>query len=64
MTINRCDEQNAYACQKIPNECPEGWIPFKNACYLINSAREKFTTWYDANTTCTKYGANLLTINK
>lgn len=48
----------------ILGQCPDNWVPFKNKCYLINSDRQKFTTWFDANTTCSNFGANFVSINE
>lgn len=44
--------------------CPAGWDPYKNKCYLVNSARSVHTSWFDANTTCSNYGAQMVTIKE
>ncbi len=48
----------------LKGSCPDGWIGFRNKCYLFNSDRQKYTSWPEAKRTCANYGGNLLTINK
>ena len=63
-SIDSCSTSYYFACQTTPGECPTGWTPFKNKCYLMNGNRQKYTSWFDAKSTCSKYGAQLLTINE
>lgn len=62
--IDNCTNLNYYSCERIPGECPDGWVPFKNKCYLVNADRQKYTSWYEANQTCSNYGARLMTVNE
>ncbi|RNA20258.1 macrophage mannose receptor 1-like, partial [Brachionus plicatilis] len=61
-SIDYCSNQYYFACQKPQGQCAEGWIPFKNKCYLINSSRQKYTSWIQAESTCKNYGGGILTI--
>ena len=62
--VDSCTNKYAYACQKVPGECADGWIPFKNKCYLFNTFKQQFTAFYDAAQICSNYGGGLLTIDK
>lgn len=53
-----------FNCINFKGQCAEGWIPFKNKCYLINSSRQKYTSWIQAESTCKNYGGGLLTVKE
>lgn len=63
-SIDSCSKSYSFACQKVPGQCADSWVPYKNKCYLFNSNKQTFTSFYDASTMCANYGARFASIDE
>ncbi|XP_072570731.1 uncharacterized protein [Paramormyrops kingsleyae] len=58
-----CRAERPYMCKRGLNTiCPVGWLSFSGNCYWVVSNYGLLTSWHEAQTKCSSYGANLVTI--
>ncbi|CAH1779946.1 unnamed protein product [Owenia fusiformis] len=57
-----CEAERKFICQKPQGKCKAGWVEKLDQCYQINSRRDTWKTWSDADEYCRSQGASLVKI--
>ncbi|KAL0965895.1 hypothetical protein UPYG_G00287370 [Umbra pygmaea] len=62
-TSHACRHERPFMCKRGLNTiCPPGWASFSGNCYWLVSNKILLTSWHEAQTKCSSFGANLVTI--